>query len=497
MNKEVVAAAKVGALVVAALVAAFLLYRAVDETSSRGDGYRVYTLMGNAQGLITKSRVTIAGISVGRIESIRLEGTMARIDIQMDEGVVLFEDSTAQRTSASLLGEYLIAITPGTEGRRQLVDGDRIGTVVETAAMGDILNDVGAIAASVRTVAAQMERSFGTDEAGRQMTEALRNLSEALATVNAIIQQNQEVVNHTLENIEQITNDARPDMREILDNISAITEQMRELVERNQDDIDRGVGEVDDTVASIHRASDQLENVLSDLGEITERTAAGEGTVGRLTSDDHLIDEVESSVEGLSDFIGGITRLRTIVELRSEYNFLSNSFKNYFTFRILPREGRYFYIQLVDDPRGRVDMQTVQVRRSPVAPGEPEFYEEQRITTSDSLLLSVMLAQRVYFATFRFGILESSGGLGLDLNFFDDALEITAEVFQFSDSQFPRLRFRLSYEILPTLFILGGADDVLNERTVDFFLGAMLRFDDNDLTSLLPFFGGAIGGAAN
>ncbi len=497
MTKEVIQSAKVGALVVAALVAAFLLYRAVDETTSRGGGYRVYALMGNAQGLITKSRVTIAGISIGRIEDIRLEGEMARIDIQIDEGIALYEDATVQRTSASLLGEYLLAIAPGTTGRRQLVDGDRIGTVLETAGMGDILNDVGAIASSVRQVAHQMEISFGTDEAGRQMTDALRNLSEALATVNEIIQTNQAVVNQTLENIEDITSDARPELHEILDDIAAITEQIRALVENNQDDIDRGVGEVDETIASIHRASDQLENVLADLGEVTERTAAGEGTIGRLTSDEHLIDEVEDSAEGLSDFIGGITRLRTIVELRSEYAFLANSFKNYFTFRILPREGRYFYIQLVDEPRGRVDMQSVQVRRSPAPPGEPEFYEEQRVTTADALLVSVMLAQRVYFATFRFGILESSGGLALDLNFFDDALEINAEIFQFSDSQFPRLRFRLSYEIVPTLFILGGADDVLNERTVDFFLGAMLRFDDNDLTSLLPFFGGAVSGAAN
>jgi phospholipid/cholesterol/gamma-HCH transport system substrate-binding protein len=141
-------------------------------------------------------------------------------------------------------------------------------------------------------------------------------------------------------------------------------------------------------------------------------------------------------------------------------------------------------------------MQTVQVRRSPAAPGEPEFYEEQRITTSDALLVSVMLAQRVYFATFRFGILESSGGLGVDLNFFDDALEISAEIFQFSDSQLPRCASASlrdpAHPVHPR-----RRDDVLNERTVDFFLGAMLRFDDNDLVSLLPFFGGAVGSAAN
>ena len=60
------------------------------------------------------------------------------------------------------------------------------------------------------------------------------------------------------------------------------------------------------------------------------------------------------------------------------------------------------------------------------AAGEPEFYEEQRATTSTALLFTLQLAQRVYFATFRFGIMESSGGLGLDLNFFDDRLVIHA-----------------------------------------------------------------------
>ena len=162
-----------------------------------------------------------------------------------------------------------------------------------------------------------------------------------------------------------------------------------------------------------------------------------------------------------------------------------------------PREGRYFLIQLIDEPRGRTEFSTTQVRRSPPAEGEPEFYEEQRVTTSERLVFTIMLAQRVYFATFRFGIMESSGGLGIDLNFFDDRLEINADIFQFGYSTFPRLRARAGFEIIDSLFILGGVDDMLNERTADFFLGAMLRFDDLDLATLFPFLGGAVGGAAN
>jgi phospholipid/cholesterol/gamma-HCH transport system substrate-binding protein len=494
--RDQINAAKVGALVVAALIAAFFLYRAVDETSARGEGYHVHALFRDASGLITKSRVTIAGIPVGRIDRITLEGDRARVEIEMDGDVALFDDARARRESASLLGEYLVAIHPGTSTGRQLVDGDEIAVVEDTPGMADIMQDVGAIAHSVRLVAAQLETSFGTDEAGRQMASALRNLTEALEAVNRTIQTNEDVVNRTLENVEGITGDARPRLEEILANVQVVTEQIRDILSHNQGDIDRTLGESDDTIASIHRASEELEDVLADIGEVTERTAAGEGTIGRLTSDEHLIDEVETSVEGVSDVVGAFTRLRTIVQLRSEYNFLSNTFKNYFSFHLFPREGRYFLVQLIDDPRGRTEFSTVQVRRSPPAAGEPEFYEEQRVQTSQALLFSIMLAQRVYFATFRFGILESSGGLGLDLNFFDDRLVINADLFQFGHSTFPRIRTRISYELIDSLFILGGVDDFLNERTIDFFLGAMLQFDDNDLSSLIPFFGGAIGGAA-
>jgi phospholipid/cholesterol/gamma-HCH transport system substrate-binding protein len=40
--------------------------------------------------------------------------------------------------------------------------------------------------------------------------------------------------------------------------------------------------------------------------------------------------------------------------------------------------------------------------------------------------------------------------------------------------------------VLKTLWIVGGVDDMLNESR-DFFLGAQLRFNDEDLKAILPF----------
>jgi phospholipid/cholesterol/gamma-HCH transport system substrate-binding protein len=278
-----------------------------------------------------------------------------------------------------------------------------------------------------------------------------------------------------------------------------ITRDLRDVIDHNREGLDEGVGEVGPTVASINRAAQQLEEVLEDVGEITERTAAGEGTIGRLTSDDRLIDEVEEVAEGVNDFVGGIFRLRTVIGLRSEYLFITNAFKNYLDVRVAPAEDRYFFIQLVDDPRGQTTFTRTVTRTSPPDADDPGVQTQLTQTTSQGLLFTFQLAKRLYFMTLRFGIMESSGGLGADINLFDDHLEVNADLFAFNDQVFPNLRIRVSYEIVRTLYIVGGFDNLLNAdfgatnlNGGDFFLGAMIRFTDRDLLSLLPFLGGVI-----
>jgi len=472
------------------------VYRFVDERASSGEGLEVYALFDDAQGLIAKSRVVIAGIPVGYIDRISLEGDKARVDIFIDEGVDLYQDAAVMMKQASLLGEQVLVISPGTIGRDPLPDGSRLQVLSESVGTDDVLRTVQDVAENVRQVTEQLARSFGTDEAGDRMGSALENLAEALEGVNRTIQTNEEVVQRTLANIEQTTSAGGPALVAALENIQQTTQDVREIMDARRPDIDRGVAEVDDAVSSIRRASEQLEGVLSDVRVVTDRTARGEGTLGRLTQDEALIDEVEGVAEGLGDIVGGIGRLRTIVELRSEYNFLANSFKTYFSLRLAPREGRYFLIQLVDDPRGSLRTTETYVRRSGTGPEANQEYQEQRVERTEALRFTIQLAKRIRFATFRFGIMESTGGLGLDLHLFDDRFEVNSDVFAIGIQEFPRLRVRAAFEIVNKLWIVGGVDDALND-SADFFLGLQVRFDDEDLKAILPFTGGLLAGAGS
>jgi phospholipid/cholesterol/gamma-HCH transport system substrate-binding protein len=484
--KDTYNAAKVGLLVLVILAASIAVYRFVDEGSQGGEGYRVYAVFDDVQGLVEKSRVVVAGIPVGTIESISLEGAQARVDLRIDQKVKLYKNASVAQRSASLLGETLLVIAPGGAPAPRLADGEQIAAEAKPAGTDDVIKTVDEIAQSVKKVTAQMERAFGTDEAGRQMADTLRNLAEAVEGVNRTIHSNEDAVGRTLHNVEDITADAAPKLERILTNVEEVTREVRLIIEQNSAGVNKGLGRIDDTVASVERASKDLESVMKDVHQVTERTARGQGTLGRLTQDETLINEVEGVVQSVGDVVEPISRLQTYVRLRSEYNFLANTFKNYVGLYIQPREDYYYRFELVNDPRGRTTFTQRQVRQSPAPAGEPEFYEQTVTETRDEFRFTLQIAKRIHFATFRFGILESTGGLGFDLHFLNDHLQVNNDVFAIGEQRYARVRVALAYEVLQRLWIVGGVDDLVNDSR-DFFMGGHLHFNDEDLKSILPF----------
>jgi phospholipid/cholesterol/gamma-HCH transport system substrate-binding protein len=194
---------------------------------------------------------------------------------------------------------------------------------------------------------------------------------------------------------------------------------------------------------------------------------------------------VEGVAQGLNSFVGGLARLRTIVELRSEYYALSNAFKTYFSIYLKPREGRYFLVQFVDDPRGTLTVTDSIIRQSPPPLFYPNEYRRTEITRTNRLRFSAQLAKTIAFATFRFGIIESTGGLGLDVKVIKERLEINTDLFEFGRAVYPRLRIRAGFELIRRFWLVAGVDNIINPGR-DYFVGLQLRFDDEDLKPLIP-----------
>ena len=61
-----------------------IVVKTVSKETGSGKGYAVHALLKDATGLAPHSRVTIAGIPVGTLKDITLEGGEARVNVQVE-----------------------------------------------------------------------------------------------------------------------------------------------------------------------------------------------------------------------------------------------------------------------------------------------------------------------------------------------------------------------------------------------------------------------------
>jgi phospholipid/cholesterol/gamma-HCH transport system substrate-binding protein len=482
-------AAKVGIFVLLSGAAVYGVYRVVNKEVGGGSGYTVHAYIKDATGLASHSRVTIAGIPIGSIDSIKLENGMARIDVRVRNDVPLYDNATAGKKATSLLGESVIVLTPGTEDHRRLKEGDEIKTIIVETTPDQIMEEVKEIADSVRDVAKQLAASIGTEQGGQNIRLILQNLADATDALNKTIRENRTLINETLKNINAMTTNAGPQVAKILENVRVVTEDVRTLMAAAGETKEGKAGDLRDTFERLDRSSKSLESALQHIDSVTGRIDRGEGTIGKLTKDDQLVNEVTGVAEGINDYVGNISRLQTIVGLRSDYNFLANTIKNYVELRLAPREDKYYLIEFINDPRGKTTFTDTSVDTT--NPNEPAHYRTITTTTTDAFRFSLMFARRLGPFTFRFGIKESTGGSGVDLHLLQNRFELTQDLFGFGEEIQPRYRVYIAYEFIKRLWLLGGIDHLFLPSRRDYFLGLQLRFNDEDLKTILPFSGGA------
>lgn len=108
----------VGVFVVLGLLALGYLSIKLGRVSFLGGGgYMVLVDFPSVGGLKAGSSVEIAGVEVGRVESIGLVDYQARVVLRVEAGVKLADDSIASIKTKGLIGEKYIRISPGGSER--------------------------------------------------------------------------------------------------------------------------------------------------------------------------------------------------------------------------------------------------------------------------------------------------------------------------------------------------------------------------------------------
>lgn len=122
-----------GFMLLGLLALVFLAFKVSGLTYDQGrSSFEVEAFFGDIGGLKPRSKVTLAGVVVGRVSSIELdeEWFEARVVMQLDERLKgkLSNDTAAAIQTSGLLGDNYISLTPGIEDE-MLVHG---GTLRDT-----------------------------------------------------------------------------------------------------------------------------------------------------------------------------------------------------------------------------------------------------------------------------------------------------------------------------------------------------------------------------
>ncbi len=520
---------KVGLLVVLGLVAFFIFLTFIQDQGLKGEMTEYSAVFQDASGLAPKTPVRVAGIVVGEITRIELEQGKARVYFTVRSDIPVYPNSSLAKRSASILGDFVLDLNPGSPavarpagtrlgkpglhvvpalaqaqgeqaGTQPLPPGSEIQNVQEAVQLEKIFDSLDKITSDVQVITKELREALAGDETSAR--KLIANLDRITQRLDATLESSSVQLEAILENTRVVTSDIRgiterntEQVDQIITNVREITEQTRKLLASVQGMVgdQEGEGGVREAVANLNRS---LENIES----ITSKIENGEGTLGRLVSDEELAQKVDNAIYEASDYIERLTAIQVEVALRSEYLVNEAGTKNYVQLKIIPRPDKYFFFEVIDDPRGLVERQSVV--RSP--PGADEVASQEILVTREALKFSAQFAKRYYFATLRFGLIESTGGVGMDLHFLDDHLSLRVDAFDFANpaSDYPRVKASANLLFLSHLFLTAGVDDLVNPRDVepatgriltgrDFFVGGGIYFTDRDLSALLGLAGSA------
>ncbi len=513
---------------------------------SKSESYLVVARFSDATGLTWRSRVQIAGIQVGEVESISLEGAQARLELRIKNDVDLREDACLYKTFPSaLLPDALLEVTPGSQDRPSLKDLPRerqeITCIREATSVQQLLDSMAKIAADVQTVTGDLADSVHGDKGS--LRDVIENLAVTTDRLKDLVGENQQNVSAILRNTRDFTSDLRDisardkdRIHAILVNVEALTRELRstsqsldriiagrpagETSERPREGAEEApdagaVAEGGPEGKGVEQAVEKLNDNLSKLDEILGKVREGKSTAGRLLVDERMGRQVGNAVEGLADYFDRIERMQIQLHLRSEA-LLNQSVsegrpgaKVYFGARIIPRPDKYYELELVSDPRG-LDTITTETSTTTVDGGTPVTTVTSRNKNEQKLAISLQLAKRYGRVTLRGGLIENSGGVGADLHLLDERLRFSISMFQFNRPQnnlFMRTKIWADYVFLDHFYLTTGVDDFLNRWSsstrpggrpfnfgTDVFFGLGLQFTDDDIKTLI---GSGVGGVSS
>lgn len=304
---------RLGLFFALALVAAFLVLEMLGGFDFFQKGYRLNALFNNVQELKVGDPVKMAGVDVGRVESVALTNTQVRVTLRIhDAGTQVRTDSKATIKFVGLMGQNFVSVDFGTPAGVVATDGAFLQSAEQP--------DLSQLMAKLENVASGVEnltRSFSGDTINNllgPLTDFLKQNQQALSdsignlrTISANIAEGKGTIGKLI-NDPALHDSALVTLSQLQTNLGTLSTEINAALADARSvigDVRSGKGTVgklmtDETLFT------ETKEAMTQMKEIMQKINGGQGSIGQLVNDPSLLKNVKLSLQKLDKATEGL-----------------------------------------------------------------------------------------------------------------------------------------------------------------------------------------------
>lgn len=278
------------------------------------EGYTLIAPFGNLKGLKEGDDVLMAGVKIGSVSKTRLGNQRVEAVLTIDPTVKIPNDAIASVETSSLLGSQHLGVSFGTSPV-VLKDNDEIKTK-NTVDMNEVIAQLGSLGAKLEGVADNIGKALGggadggpgslfgkvdklVEENGPKLTETIANLQDITSKIKSGEGTFGKLVNdpklhdELLASVGEIKL-AATDARTFMSDTKGIVA-----------DVKSGKGALG-VLLYDPATADNLKVTVANVRGVSDKIAKGEGTLGKLLTDDGLYNSAQATLKKADRALDGM-----------------------------------------------------------------------------------------------------------------------------------------------------------------------------------------------
>jgi len=397
--------------------------------------YPVYAKFVSISGMYRAAAVRMAGVKIGIVEDIRLEGKRAAVRMMIDNTITLTEDARAIISTIGFVGEQFVEIV--------YKDDYKVENPKTIPPNGEI-----------RTI-----DPFNLDEVKTKFDVIYEKIVQITDSINGVISDkySQDSLRSAFINLKSITENLKEIVSEkgrlqqafaSVDQISVRLQGTIESIDDFVKEVRRSISDSDTgVIRNIQETTSRLLKITDDLRTISDDLRKGKGTAGKLLQEEDLYRKLDETVQSAHSFLK---------DLETKKNNISNI---------------HLFYGIGFDYFSRIKMVKTSLHARIATPGFSILSGVNEDPESGDTQFTLMGGRRIAIFSFAAGLYESQLGTNLGLSLMNDRLNLNMFAAKFYGGHNPLIRTTVAFFLSKNVQLLAGYDNILYGKKRQFTFG--------------------------